>query len=80
MIEVSVGCYPEGHPDTASPRVELEHLKRKVDAGATRCITQYFFDTDVYFRFLDRARSAYRQPSPGDTTHARLGFRVVREL
>lgn len=57
-FEVSVGCYPEGHPDTASPRVELEHLKRKVDAGATRCITQYFFDTDVYFRFLDRARSA----------------------
>jgi methylenetetrahydrofolate reductase (NADPH) len=57
-FEVSVGCYPEGHPDTASPRIELEHLKRKVDAGATRCITQYFFDTDVYFRFLDRARSA----------------------
>lgn len=57
-FEISVGCYPEGHPDTTSPRVELEHLKRKVDAGATRCITQYFFDTDVYFRFLDRARSA----------------------
>ncbi len=57
-FEISVGCYPEGHPDTASPRIELEHLKRKVDAGATRCITQYFFDTDVYFRFLDRARSA----------------------
>lgn len=57
-FEISVGCYPEGHPDTSSPRIELEHLKRKVDAGATRCITQYFFDTDVYFRFLDRARSA----------------------
>ncbi|QDO98156.1 methylenetetrahydrofolate reductase [NAD(P)H] [Ferrovibrio terrae] len=57
-FEISVGCYPEGHPDTASPRIELEHLKRKADAGATRCITQYFFDTDVYFRFLDRARSA----------------------
>ncbi|HEX6958187.1 MAG TPA: methylenetetrahydrofolate reductase [NAD(P)H] [Ferrovibrio sp.] len=57
-FEISVGCYPEGHPDSTSPRLELEHLKRKVDAGATRCITQYFFDTDVYFRFLDRARSA----------------------
>src|SRR3546814_16968711 len=57
-FEISVGCYPEGHPDSGSPRVELEHLKRKVDAGATRCITQNFFDTDVYFRFLDRARSA----------------------
>ena len=57
-FEISVGCYPEGHPDSTSPRLELEHLKRKVDAGATRCVTQYFFDTDVYFRFLDRARSA----------------------
>ena len=57
-FEISVGCYPEGHPDSTSPRVELDHLKRKVDAGAARCITQYFFDTDVYFRFLDRARSA----------------------
>ena len=57
-FEISVGCYPEGHPDSASPRQELEHLKRKVDAGATRAISQYFFDPDTFLRFLDRARSA----------------------
>jgi len=53
-FEISVGCYPEGHPDTASPRVELEHLKRKVDAGANRAITQFFFDCEIYLRFRDR--------------------------
>ncbi|MBX3455037.1 methylenetetrahydrofolate reductase [NAD(P)H] [Ferrovibrio sp.] len=57
-FEISVGCYPEGHPDSTSPRQELEHLKRKVDAGATRAISQYFFDPDTFLRFLDRARSA----------------------
>jgi len=57
-FQISVGCYPEGHPDSQSPRRELEHLKRKVDAGATRAISQYFFDTDTFLRFLDRARSA----------------------
>jgi methylenetetrahydrofolate reductase (NADPH) len=57
-FEISVGCYPELHPDSQSPRAELEYLKRKVDAGATRAISQYFFDPDVFLRFLDRARSA----------------------
>ena len=57
-IEISVGAYPELHPNSTSPRAELEYLKRKIDAGATRAITQYFFDTDVYLRFVDRARSA----------------------
>jgi methylenetetrahydrofolate reductase (NADPH) len=57
-FEISVGCYPELHPDSKSPRVELEHLKRKVDAGATRAITQFFFDIETYLRFVDRARSA----------------------
>ena len=57
-FEISVGCYPELHPNSSSPRVELEHLRRKVDAGATRAITQFFFDIDTYLRFVDRARSA----------------------
>lgn len=57
-FEISVGAYPELHPNSTSPRAELEYLKRKIDAGATRAITQYFFDTDVYLRFVDRARSA----------------------
>ncbi len=57
-FEISVATFPEGHPETGSIEVELENLKRKIDAGATRAITQYFFDVDLYFRFLDRASAA----------------------
>ena len=57
-FEISVGCYPEGHPDSTSRQDEIDHLKRKIDAGATRAITQYFFEADRYFRFVDFARAA----------------------
>ena len=57
-FEISVGAYPETHPAAASPEADLDNLKRKLDAGATRAITQYFFDTDVYLRFLDRCLAA----------------------
>ena len=57
-FEISVGCYPETHPAAANPEADLDHLKRKIDAGATRAITQFFFEPDTYFRFLDRARAA----------------------
>jgi len=57
-FDVSVGAYPEVHPDAISPQAELDYLKRKLDAGASRAITQFFFDTDVFFRFVDRARAA----------------------
>ena len=57
-FEVSVGAYPEMHPAAASAGADLDALKRKLDAGATRAITQYFFDTDVYLRFLDRCLAA----------------------
>ncbi len=57
-FEISVAAYPEGHPTAQSLDVDLDHLKRKIDAGATRAISQYFFDVDVYRRFLDRARKA----------------------
>ncbi len=57
-FDISVGAYPEAHPAALSPEADLEFLKRKLDAGANRAITQYFFDTDVYLRFLDRCLAA----------------------
>ena len=57
-FEVSVGCYPEKHPESTSFDHDIDLLKAKIDNGATRAITQFFFDADVYFRYLDRVRSA----------------------
>jgi len=57
-FEISVAAYPEVHPDAASAAADLDNLKRKIDAGASRAITQYFFDPDVYLRFLDKALAA----------------------
>jgi methylenetetrahydrofolate reductase (NADPH) len=57
-FEVAVSAYPEKHPDSPSVEAEIDLLKRKVDAGATRAITQFFFDNDHYFRYLDRVRKA----------------------
>jgi methylenetetrahydrofolate reductase (NADPH) len=57
-IEVSVSAYPEKHPDSASVAADIDMLKAKVDAGATRAITQFFFENDLYFRYLDRVRAA----------------------
>jgi methylenetetrahydrofolate reductase (NADPH) len=55
--EVSVSAYPERHPESRSVEADIDMLKAKVDAGATRAITQFFFDNDVYFRYLDRVRA-----------------------
>ncbi len=57
-FEVSVGTYPERHPQSPTLLHDVEILKRKVDAGANRAITQFFFDNSVYFRFLDLAEAA----------------------
>jgi methylenetetrahydrofolate reductase (NADPH) len=57
-FEISVAAYAETHPTALSPDHDLDNLKRKIDAGATRAITQYFFDTDTYLRFLDRCAAA----------------------
>jgi methylenetetrahydrofolate reductase (NADPH) len=57
-FEITVAAYPETHPQAASPEADLDNLKRKLDAGATRAITQVFFDNDVFLRFLDRALAA----------------------
>ena len=57
-FEVSVACYAEGHPQAASFTADLDALKKKVDAGATRAMTQFFFDNAIYLRFRDRAARA----------------------
>ena len=56
-IEVSVSAYPEKHPESTDFDADIDMLKAKVDAGATRAITQVFFDNDLYFRYLDRVRA-----------------------
>ncbi|MBS7541702.1 methylenetetrahydrofolate reductase [NAD(P)H] [Ancylobacter oerskovii] len=56
-FEVSVSAYPEKHPESPSFDADLDILEAKVDAGATRAITQCFFDNDLYFRYLDRVRA-----------------------
>lgn len=57
-FEISVAAYPETHPQATSPEADLDNLKRKLDAGATRAITQVFFDNAIFLRFLDRALAA----------------------
>ena len=57
-FEISVAAYPEVHPEAKSPDDDLDNLKRKIDAGATRAITNFFFGTDVYRRFRDKAAKA----------------------
>jgi methylenetetrahydrofolate reductase (NADPH) len=57
-FDISVAAYPEKHPQSPDWDTDIENLKRKLGAGATRAITQMFFDNDDYFRFVDRARKA----------------------
>ena len=57
-FEISVAAYPERHPDSAHEQADLDNLKRKLDAGATRGITQFFFEPETYFRFRDAAARA----------------------
>ena len=57
-FDVSVAAYPEVHPEASSAAADLDNLKRKIDAGGSRAITQFFYDTSVYLRFRDRCRGA----------------------
>lgn len=57
-FDISVAAYPEKHPQSPDWDADIENLKRKFGAGATRAITQMFFENDDYFRFIDRARKA----------------------
>jgi len=57
-FEISVAAYPEMHPDSADRAADLDNLKRKIDAGADRAITQFFFSPECFFRFRDSAAAA----------------------
>ncbi len=56
-FHVEVGCYPETHPQAEDAHADLRHFKAKVDAGANGAITQYFYNADAYFRFVDEVRA-----------------------
>ncbi len=57
-FEITVAAFPEKHPDSVSFEADIDYLKKKIDAGATRAITQYFFDVEHYFRYMERVRAA----------------------
>ena len=57
-FEISVAAYPETHPDASCAQSDIDNLKRKLDAGATRAITQFFFEPETFFRFRDTAAAA----------------------
>jgi methylenetetrahydrofolate reductase (NADPH) len=57
-FEISVAAYPESHPDSPSLAADLDNLKAKIDAGANRAISQFFFSPETFFRFRDRAAAA----------------------
>ena len=62
-FEISVAAYPEVHPEATSAEADLANLRRKIDAGASRAITQFFYDTDAFLRFRDRcAKAGIRVP------------------
>jgi methylenetetrahydrofolate reductase (NADPH) len=57
-FEISVSAYPEKHPESRDTSADIDMLKRKVDSGAVRALTQFFFDNEVFARYLDRVRAA----------------------
>ena len=70
-FDISVAAYPEVHPEASSPLFDLDNLKRKLDAGATRAITQFFFDVDVFLRFR-----IWRQPQVSTPRSCRAFYRL----
>src|SRR3546814_17197826 len=58
LFEISVAAYPETHPDAQRAQSDIDNLKRKLDAGATRAITKFFFEPDTFFRFREAVAAA----------------------
>ena len=76
--EISVSAYPEKHPESPTVDADLDMLKAKVDAGATRAITQFFFDNDHYLRYVDRVRGTRHRRPDRAGHHAGAEFRADR--
>ena len=72
-FEISVAAYPEVHPEAKSPKEDLENLKRKVGAGATRAITQSFFDPEVFLKFRDQTQGLGVPLVPGIIVATNIG-------
>jgi len=79
-FEISVAAYPEGHPDSNNFAADIDNLKAKIDAGATRAISQFFFTPETFFRFRDRAAAAGTKADLAEATQSpcdRAGFADV---
>ena len=79
-FEISVAAYPEVHPDSTDRQADLDNLKRKFDAGATRAITQFFFEPECFFEFRDKAASAGIQGEIVPGIMPVLSFAAVRRM
>lgn len=79
-FEISVAAYPEVHPDSPDRQADLDNLKAKFDAGATRAITQFFFDPECFFDFRDRAAGAGIEGEIVPGIMPVLSFAAVRRM
>ena len=79
-FEISVAAYPEVHPDSTDRQADLDNLRRKFDAGATRAITQFFFEPECFFEFRDKAASAGIQGEIVPGIMPVLSFAAVRRM
>jgi len=82
-FDISVAAYPEVHPEACSAAADLDNLKRKIDAGATRAITQFFYDIGVFLRFRDRcaalgSRAPAARASPPGCASASMDSMTIR--
>ena len=79
-FEISVSTYPEGHPESVSADADIDVLKAKIDAGASRAITQFFFENEIYLRFLEKVRGAGHRYSDHSRHRPRAKFQADGEF